>query len=405
MSPAPLRRKRKTNSRSALRKYWWLVPVLAGVGFIFYTATGPKWSRARIDKPNGRPITGYVADFQKMSQEYARFYGRPLNNPEIEKGFEMANKGVLAKDYNNAIGFLEQVVKVAAIPLVFNNLGVLYAEMNDKSRAINAFREALARDLDYQPVRLNLERLKDVMALGADPVNRELEPNNSPELSNLMVPGKAVDGDIEASVNDIDFFRITTPPAPRDMIQIEITNRSTKLAPVLKIFDSDRRVTDWTKIVREPGASLAMTLAPPPNSTLYLQVSGYGSSAGAYSLIMRPFRAYDTFEPNDDIFNAPRIELGKSIGGGIMDAEDTDYFSFVSPRTGTVHFTLTNRSTTLIPALSTFSPDRRSSGFGPDVHTPGLNLRHTIEVQGNQTYFIQIWSQGNTTGDYSFIVE
>ena len=88
-----------------------------------------------------------------------------------------------------------------------------------------------------------------------------------------------------------------------------------------------------------------------------------------------------------------------------MDAGDTDYFSFVSPRTGTVTFTLTNRSATLIPALSTFSPDRRSSGFGPDVRSPGLNLRHTLEVLENQTYFIQIWSQRNTAGQYTFLIE
>ena len=80
-----------------------------------------------------------------------------------------------------------------------------------------------------------------------------------------------------------------------------------------------------------------------------------------------------------------------------MDANDTDYFSFVSPRTGTVSIVITNRSTTLIPALSTFYPDMRSSGFGPDVRTPGSNLRHTMEVQENQIYFLQVWSQANTS--------
>ena len=86
-------------------------------------------------------------------------------------------------------------------------------------------------------------------------------------------------------------------------------------------------------------------------------------------------------------------------------ADNTDVYSFVSPRNGTVNFILTNRSSTLIPALSTFLPDRRSSGFGPDVREPGGNLRHSIPVQANQTYYIQVWAQGNTTGDYSFIIE
>ena len=228
MTPAPVRRRKKNKGPSAIRKYWWLVPSLAVVGLIGYVATGPKWSRAHIETPKGRPITGYLADVRVMSREYEHFYGKPLNNAEVETRFEMANKSVAEKDYTNAVGFLEQVAKVAAVPAVFNNIGVLYAELSDKSRSANAFREALARDLDYQPVRLNLDRLKDVMALGADPVSRELEPNNAPMSANLMAPGKPVQGEIEAAVNDLDFFRITTPPAPRDLISIEITNRSTK---------------------------------------------------------------------------------------------------------------------------------------------------------------------------------
>ena len=114
---------------------------------IFYVATGPKWSRARIETPKGRAITGYIADTQMMVKEYSRFYGKPLNNAEVEQGFDMANKSVAGKDFTNAVGFMEQVAKVAAVPVVFNNMGVLYAELNDKSRAVNAFREALARDI------------------------------------------------------------------------------------------------------------------------------------------------------------------------------------------------------------------------------------------------------------------
>jgi len=234
---------------------------------------------------------------------------------------------------------------------------------------------------------------------------RELEPNNTPALANLMAAGKQLDGEIEASVDDVDFFRITTPPAPRDIFSIEITNRSAKLAPVLKVFDAQQVVTDLGKTMREAGGNLQQTIAPAPNTELYLQVSGYGGSAGGYTLLVRPTRAFDAYEPNDDIFHAPLVAFGSAVSAGIMDADDTDYFSFVSPRSGSVILILTNRSKTLIPALSTFYPDRRSSGFGPDVTTPGSNLRHTLAVKANETYFIQIWSQRNTAGEYSFIIQ
>src|ERR1035438_6338143 len=404
---APLvKRKKKTKqNRSLVRKYWWLVPVLACVGMIGWLATGPRWSRSRIGPPTVRMMPGYIASAQNMTQEYQHFYGKPLNNAEIEGAFEQAGQRVRVRDYSNAVGLLEQVSKVAAVPVVFNDLGVLYAELNDKSRAINAFREALARDMDYKPVRVNLDRLKDVMALGADPVSREVESNDNMALANIIAPGKAVDAEIDAAVNDVDFFRVTTPPPPRDLIAIEIANHSSTLAPVLKLFDDERRITNWGKIVHEPGASLRQIVALPPNTTFYLQVSGYGSSAGAYTLLFQPLKAFDNYEPNDDIYHAARIALGTTIMAGIMDTDDTDYYSFVSPRSGTVSIQIANRSTTLIPALSTFDPEMRSSGFGPDVRAPGLPLRHTMQVQANQTYFIQVWPRRNTSGDYSLVVE
>ena len=80
-------------------------------------------------------------------------------------------------------------------------------------------------------------------------------------------------------------------------------------------------------------------------------------------------------------------------------------YSFVSPRTGTLSIAIANRSATLIPALSTFYPDMRSSGSGPDVPTPGWNLKHTVEVRENQTYYIQVRSLANTAGDYSLLIE
>ncbi len=212
-------------------------------------------------------------------------------------------------------------------------------------------------------------------------------------------------GEIAAAVNDVDYFRVTTPPAPRDLVEIEIENRSTTLAPVLKLFDADQRATGMGMTERKPGASIRLTIAPTPNTTLYLEVSGYGSSAGAYTLRVTPKKAFDAYEPNDDIFNAKAITLGTPVTANIMDENDTDYFSMLSARTGTVKITITNHSATLIPALSTFFPDKRSSGFGPDIKIPGGNLSHTMEVLENQTYFLQVWSRFNSAGAYSLLVE
>jgi tetratricopeptide (TPR) repeat protein len=363
-------------------------------------------SRAKINLlPERKPISGYLGDPSALELEYAHYYGKALANAALKHDFELAGERVAARDYPSAVALLEEIAKTAAVPQVFNDLGVLYAELNDKSRAINSFREALARDINYMPVRTNLERMPDLLTLGAEPVSREVEPNNLMTLANIIAPGRAVEAEIDAAVDDLDYFRVTTPPPPRDIVSIEITNRSKTLAPVLKIFDGEHRITDWGKIVKEPGTDLKQTIAPPPNSLLFLEVSGYGSSAGAYTLLVKPLKAFDSYEPNDDIYHASKIKMGERIEAGIMDEIDTDYYSFVSPRTGTVNVSIQNLSQTLIPALSTFSPDMRSSGFGPDVKTRGADLRQTMEVLENQTYFIQVWSARNTAGAYALTVE
>ena len=91
MAGHPLKKKRKEHSYSVVRKYWWLAPVLVGVAMIGWVATGPRWSRAQITQPGGKLIEGYVTDTPKMTEEYQHFYGKPLNNSDIEKEFDAAN--------------------------------------------------------------------------------------------------------------------------------------------------------------------------------------------------------------------------------------------------------------------------------------------------------------------------
>ena len=58
----------------------------------------------------------------------------------------------------------------------------------------------------------------------------------------------------------------------------------------------------------------------------------------------------------------------------------------------------------LIPALTTFHPDRRNSGFGADVRNPGADLRHRLQVEEGRTYYLQVWSQSSSSGDYTLVV-
>jgi hypothetical protein len=387
----------------SIARYWWVGLILAAVVVGAWLTGSPRASSTGGAASSKIPA-GYIASVATVAEEYTRFHGKVFVMPEVEQELQQANSRVAAQDYGAAVSVLEEVSKQVAVPVIFNNLGVLYAQLNDRARAINAFREALSRDIDYQPVRFNLNRLKGFTSQDADPVTREIEPNDRAVLANLIAVGSPVEGSVSAGGNDRDYFRINTPPAPRDLISVEIAARSKTLAPVLKMYDLDQRMLEWGQEVRQPGATLIQYFSPPPNTTFYLVVSGYGITSGDYTLTVRQLKAFDAYEPNDDIFNAKTIVAGQPIEANIMDPDDTDYYSFVAPRGGIVTIDIRNRSATLIPALSTFNPDKSSSGFGPDVRTPGGNLKHAIEVQDGQTYYIQVWSQSRTAGEYTLTV-
>jgi len=399
------RKKRKKSIRSRVRKYWWLAPVLGGAVAIGWLATGPRFWGPRVLSKAGAPMKGYIGSLDTLKQEYLHFHGKPLKNPAVERLFGLANQRIALQDYESAAVLLETVSNDAAVPVIFNDLGVLYAQLNDQSRAINSFREALARDIDYQPVRRNLDRLRAMTANAADPVSREIEPNNSPAYANVITVGKPVEGEIARGVGDLDYFRVTTPPAPRDQLRITIEPHSPELSPALRIFDSERRLTSMTADVKASGNTLTYLFAPRPNTTFYLQVSASGNSSGNYTLKVMALHAFDNYEPNDDIFNSRRIEVGRTIEANIMDPEDTDYFSFIAAHTGPVNITIHNRSITLIPALTTYSAEMRNIGFGPDIRTSGAHLRHSFEVVESQMYYLQVWSQNNTAGEYSLTIE
>ena len=396
---APEPRIRKKRRRSSPWLLWLLGASAAAVvvagGFVLFRPAA---------RPRTGMLTGYIAGVATVEQEYVQFHGKLLKDEAVKQQFTEATALVNRSDYTGAAAQLEAVAAKAPVPVVFNDLGIVYAQLGDRARAVNAFREALARDMGYQPVRFNLKRLNGITISSAEPVTQEIEPNNSAALANVIPLGAPVDARIDGGT-DVDYFRVNAPPAPRDILEIQIANRSDSLIPSLSVFDSDRRFVGWGKATLQPGATLTQFLSPEPNTTVYLQIWGHQNSGGSYALTVRPQRAFDAYEPNDDILNARRVPVGQDVEAGIMDQRDTDFYSFLAPRSGPVDIQVTNRSHTLVPALTAFSPDMRTSAFGPDVRTAGASLKYTMEVTTGMVYFVQIWSQANSSGAYSLRIQ
>jgi hypothetical protein len=387
------KRRRKKKAEPVLLRFWWtgilLMALLVGGGAFL------------IRPVSSSRLAGYLPSAADLQAEYAKHYGRQLKNPTVLQQWDRANALTAKRDYVAAAAVLEAVSKIAAVPVVFNDLGVLYAELNDRGRCIHAFQEVLARDSAYRPARENLDRLKGFTGDSAAPVSREVEPNDSIGSPNFIALDTPVEASIAGESGDVDTYRITTPLPPRDFLDLEISNRSKTLTPSVRVYDSNLEVTNFGKSAKAPGSPLYLRLPSEPNSVMYVQVLGADQTSGDYSLTARPVHAFDAFEPNDDIFNARPIGLGQAVEANIMDRQDTDYYSFLAKQDGTVSIDIENRSALLIPALTTFSPDQRNSGFGPDIHTPGGNLHHAMNVQAHRVYFVQVWAQADSFGEYT----
>jgi hypothetical protein len=71
--------------------------------------------------------------------------------------------------------------------------------------------------------------------------------------------------------------------------------------PVFSVFDGSDRFLGWSQDPQQPGASVTKHLSPQPNATLVLHIWGYRKSTGKYRLTVRALKAFDRYEPNDDI--------------------------------------------------------------------------------------------------------
>jgi len=387
------KRVRRRRRRPLLIRYWGVLPLVA------FVAVAPAiWHWMFSPHSVRDPLPGYIADTGKIAGEYLTFTGKPLD-PAVSGQFDRATELMRQGNYGNAAIVLEAAAKDIPVPAVFNDLGVLYGKLKDGPRAIRAFRDALARDHDYEPVRAILKSMN--IAQSIDPGASELEPNNDNSQANALWLERPVQGTI-APPGEVDCFWFTTPRPPRDRISVAAIGRSATLTPRMRIYDEHGNPITGLKEAAGPGSAARFDFSPPPNTLYYVQVDGVSGSGGAYVLTVNALHAYDVYEPNDTIFTATRIALGQTVEANIMDGDDTDFYSFLSPVAATVSIDVVSHSDTLLLGLGTFAPDLQNTGFAPDPKAPGDPIHYEMSVEANQLYYVQVFSK--TTGPYALTV-
>jgi hypothetical protein len=78
----------------------------------------------------------------------------------------------------------------------------------------------------------------------------------------------------------------------------------------------------------------------------------YGNGSGVYLLSVTPRKAYDAFEPNDDILSSRHVSEGQDVTAEIMDKADIDMFTFPGGAAErNMKLTVSNASTSLHPLV------------------------------------------------------
>ena len=416
-------------SSSYPKKYWWVVLVVVpiAVGLI---AIVPKFlgnsngggDRITIEGSN---VGGNVQIIgtQVILNQLKKDGSDVANMKDLEADISRAVNLVEGGFYKDAIPLFEEIANKTQAPAIYNNLGTLYLLDNRDEQAREAFKEGVALDPAYQPLRLNLARLykkegktkeaidqlekapdeaeakkllaklQDKAAAGLfeqEPNDNILGPNETPLAKNIL-------GAISAR-SDIDFFKFTTPMPPRDILGVEIKNLSTNLKPRVQLWDSNKRHL-WSNAKYghqvTSGQDIRYSFSAKPKTVYYLSVSSLGDQ-GKYELLLSPKRAFDTYEPNDDILSAKDAELGSPINASLMDNADQDYYRIRSSGNA-VSVSLKNSSPSLRPQLQIWQGDKShlwsNAKYGHQV-TSGQDIKTSFVTKAGGTYYVSIASLG-----------
>ena len=107
------------------------------------------------------------------------------------------------------------------------------------------------------------------------------------------------------------------------------------------------------------------------------------------------------------ISSAVPIELGKRVDGSIVDGSDEDFYEISPLKTAyRLDVQMTTGSKQMIPGLRIFDVARnlvqdRSAEY---LRQPGVSINTSFLAESNKIYYVQVFTQRNTTGQYSLLV-
>ena len=344
-----------------------------------------------------------VSDVTVIENQYQQYMGQPLTDTATKDTIQSAVNLAKAGQYEESRKLFQQLATSVPVPAVFNNLGTLDAQKGDNNGARQAFQQDISKGGDYPPAIQNLKRLKTIEEPKAVRVSgQESEPNNDFNHANEIAVGDNIAASI-ADGSDTDYFQFKVVEGPRDIYLASIKNEGTTLKPQIDVYDGNRhRICN--NYSDETLAQLDCSFSAQAGSAYYVQVSSRWQTSGPYTLLVKPLKQYDSFEPNDDFTQAKTISVSRTIEANIMDADDRDFYVVKAGGAGDLTATFMNGGTTLKPQIAVYDGNRHQiCNNYSDEALAQLDCRFSAEA--GSAYYVEIAPRWQTSGAYKLIVK
>ena len=377
--PAPSRKK-----IDSAKKYWWLpaiaVPVVVALIQVLPSLMG-----------GGAPAGTTIVNNSRIGSDLYFVTNVQIADPAARAQFEQGRALAEAGQYAEAKAILEKIPPAVKSAAVYNNLAVVNAALGDDATALANVQQALQLEPANDAVRQNLTLLARVV--------KEQTANNTILAAAPIELGANVDSRLVTD-KDNDFFAFTAPGGSRDIVRVHVENKSTDFAPQLRLFGADRAELG-SEYVTTRGANVTMTLVTSPGARYFAQVWPWAGS-GEYTLAVSPQKAFDRYEPNDDILKPSDIGRGQDIQAGIMDGADHDVYRF-AVAAGSVRAVFTNRSAGLAPDVTLYNADKSQVAHEYAI-TKGANISVQAPATASGTWYVKV-SPWSGAGDYTLRIE
>jgi tetratricopeptide (TPR) repeat protein len=371
--------RRKTD---AAKKYWWAgavaVPVLvAAIGA----------SPSLLRRGGGSSGDTYITNSRIGGDLYVTTnvqIADPAARSEFDRGVAFVRQGQFAE----AKALFEQIAPTVQAAAVYNNLAVVNAALGDDRAAQRNVQQALQLDPVDQAARQNLTLISRAI---------QDQGSNSTILTASPIPlGRSVASRLTAA-DDADFFSFTAPAGPRDILRLRVENKTATFAPELRVFDASR-AESGRAYQTTPGAHTSLEFVTVPGATYYAKIGAIYGDVADYELSVTPLRAFDRFEPNDDVVNPADVRVGQPVEAAILDPADSDVYRVVV-KPGPVRVAVRNRSATLAPQMVLYNDDKSEVGRHYNA-TPGGDVSGESQVQRAGTWYVRIGGI-DTAGQYT----